>query len=165
MRGVVRLPNLLFLAASDAHLELRSLPSIGVTRVQRYYGPLRHPVAPGLSLAGVRLIVVADHAIGFPVLHQSSSCTHAIATTPAESSGASFARFPNNDSLPRNSGGSASASPFSRLAQRLLTLRPAYSPSPLQDPLHRRLQPLRYLRDCSDCYRLERQLPGGVRTH
>jgi hypothetical protein len=21
------------------------------------------------------------------------------------------------------------------------------------------------LRDCSDCYRLERQLPGGVRTH
>jgi hypothetical protein len=30
-----------------------------------------------------------------------------------------------------------------------------------RDPLHRRLQPLRYLHDCSDCYRLERQLPGG----
>jgi hypothetical protein len=30
------------------------------------------------------------------------------------------------------------------------------------DPFHRRLQPLRYLHDCSDCYRLERQLPGGT---
>ena len=29
----------------------------------------------------------------------------------------------------------------------------ANSPS---DPLHRRRQPLRYLHDCSDCYRLER---------
>src|SRR5271167_1666042 len=33
-------------------LELRSLPSPGVTRLQRYYEPLRHPIAPGLSLAG-----------------------------------------------------------------------------------------------------------------
>ncbi|WP_215890531.1 hypothetical protein, partial [Acidithiobacillus ferridurans] len=31
-------------------------------------------------------------------------------------------------------------------------------------PLHRRLQPLRYLHDCPDCYRLERQLPGGIHT-
>jgi hypothetical protein len=29
---------------------------------------------------------------------------------------------------------------------------------------NRRLQPLRYLHDCSDCFRLER-LPGGVCTH
>lgn len=29
------------------------------------------------------------------------------------------------------------------------------------NPLHRRLQPLRHLHDCSDCYRLERPLPGG----
>ena len=29
---------------------------------------------------------------------------------------------------------------------------------------NRRLQPLRYLRDCSDCFRLER-LPGGACTH
>ncbi len=33
------------------------------------------------------------------------------------------------------------------------------------DPLHQRLQPLRYLHDCSDCFRLEQQLPGGTRTH
>ena len=32
------------------------------------------------------------------------------------------------------------------------------------DPLHQRLQPLRYLHDCSDCFRPER-LPGGACTH
>src|ERR1035437_8815922 len=37
-------------------LELRSLPSTGVTRLQRYCEPLRHPKAPNLSLAGVRLV-------------------------------------------------------------------------------------------------------------
>ena len=42
-------------------LELRSLPSTGITRPHWYYEPLRHPGAPGLSLAGVRL-VIADRA-------------------------------------------------------------------------------------------------------
>ena len=55
-------------------LELRSLPSTGVTRLQRYYEPLRHPRAPGLSLAGVRL-VISDHALGLPVLRTLSLCT------------------------------------------------------------------------------------------
>src|SRR6267378_1583199 len=52
-------------------LELRSLPSSGVTRLQRYRGPLRHPMAPDLSLAGVRL-VIADHALGLPVFRALS---------------------------------------------------------------------------------------------
>src|ERR1035437_7424320 len=55
-------------------LELRSLPSTSVTRLQRYYEPLRHPKAPGLSLAGFRL-VVADHALGLPVFRALSLCT------------------------------------------------------------------------------------------
>src|SRR5439155_12267182 len=55
-------------------LELRSLPSTGITRLQRYYEPLRHPRALGLSLAGVRL-VIADHALGLPVLRTFSLCT------------------------------------------------------------------------------------------
>ena len=55
-------------------LELRSLPSTGVTRLQRYYEPLRHPKAPGLSLTGLRL-VVADHALGLPVFRALSLCT------------------------------------------------------------------------------------------
>jgi hypothetical protein len=36
-------------------LQPGSLPSIGVTRLPRYYGPLRHPAWPGLSLTGFRL--------------------------------------------------------------------------------------------------------------
>ena len=39
--------------------------------------------------------------------------------------------FPNDGGLPRNAGGSAPTLPFSRPAQRSLTLRPAYSPSRL----------------------------------
>ena len=55
-------------------LELRSLPSTGITRLHRYDEPLRHPTAPDLSLAGVRL-VIADHASGLPVLRALSLCT------------------------------------------------------------------------------------------
>jgi hypothetical protein len=36
--------------------------------------------------------------------------------------------------------------------------------SPIRDQLHRRLQPFRYLHDCSGCFRLER-LAGGACTH
>ncbi len=67
--------------------------------------------------------------MGLPVLHRSSSCMHAVATTPAELQGALFAHFPCNVSLPRNYGGSASALRLSRPAQRSLALRPAYLPS------------------------------------
>jgi hypothetical protein len=54
-------------------LELRSLPSTRVTRLQRYYKPLRHPKVPSLSLAGVWL-VIPDHALGLPVLRALSLC-------------------------------------------------------------------------------------------
>ena len=39
-----------------------------------HYEPLRHPRAPSLSLAGLQL-VIADHALGLPVLHTLSLCT------------------------------------------------------------------------------------------
>src|SRR5208282_319188 len=58
--------------------------------------------------------------------------------------------------LPRAKGGSAPALPVSRPAWRSLALRPACSPSRHCDPLHRRLQRLRYLHRCFDCYRAER---------
>src|SRR6516162_2939210 len=62
------------LTTSCVCLEPRPLPSPGITRLPRYYGPLRHPSAPGLSLAGVRLII-PDHALGLPVLRTLSLCT------------------------------------------------------------------------------------------
>jgi len=61
-------------ATSCVCLELRSLPSTGITRLQRYYEPLRHPRAPGLALTGVRLII-PDLAMGLPVLRALSLCT------------------------------------------------------------------------------------------
>ena len=64
---------------------------------------------------------------GLPVLLPPPSSMRAAVTTPAEPAGARVARFPAGGSLPRYSGGSASASPVSRPAQRSLALRPAWS--------------------------------------
>src|ERR1700675_2095348 len=50
-------PISMSLATFCVCLELRPLPSPGVTRLPRYYEPLRHPRAPGLSLTGVRLVL------------------------------------------------------------------------------------------------------------
>ena len=72
--------------------------------------------------------------MGFPVLRLLSSFMHAVATTPVELLVALFARFTINDSLPRINAGSASTLPFSRPAQRSLTLRPACSPSSFSEP-------------------------------
>src|SRR2546430_10149752 len=108
-------------------LELRSLPSTGITRLQRYNEPLRHPRAPGLSLAGVRL-VIPDLALGFPVLRTLSLCTccrqypgTAIGRTTSLNSPESC------QPSPIWQFGSACALSFSRLARRSLALRPAHS--------------------------------------
>ena len=56
LNGVARLAPISRLSAPSAMgLELGSLPSTGVTRLPRYYEPLRHPERPGLDLAGLRL--------------------------------------------------------------------------------------------------------------
>ena len=80
-------------------LELRSLPSTGVTRLQRYYEPLRHPRAPGLSLTGFQL-VIADHASGLPVLRALSLCT-CCRHYPGAAAGRILAHSPSRISLPR----------------------------------------------------------------
>ena len=79
---------------------LRSLPSTGVTRLPRYYEPLRHPRAPGLSLTGVRLII-PDTPWGFPCCLRFP-CVHAVATTPAQRLAALLRSLrPSRVSLPR----------------------------------------------------------------
>ena len=106
--------------------EVRPLSSTGITRLQRYYEPLRHPRPPGLSLAGGRLMVLPTTARGFPCFVTSPSCPHAVATTPASPSLASFVHY-DVIGLPHDVIGSALALRFSRLAQRSLTLQPADS--------------------------------------
>src|SRR6202163_4971835 len=79
---------------------LRSLPSTGVTRLPRYYEPLRHPRAPGLSLTGFRL-VLADHALGLPVFRTLSLCTCCRHYPGAASGRTASLTSPSRISLPR----------------------------------------------------------------
>ena len=53
------------LVASCVVLELRLLHSTGITRLPRYYEPLRHPSRPSRTLAGVSLTVTRRHRGGF----------------------------------------------------------------------------------------------------
>src|ERR1700738_3166567 len=103
-------------------LELRSLPSTSVTRLQRYYEPLRIP----MSLAGVRLII-PDHALGSPVLRTLSLCTCCRHYPGAAAGRTASLIHPAVSAFPERVVGSACASSFSRLARRLLALRPAHS--------------------------------------
>src|SRR2546429_789337 len=82
-------------------LELRSLPSTGITRLQRYYEPLRHPRAPSLSLTGFRL-VIADHALGLPVFRALSLCTCCRQYPGAAAERIALLTSPSRISLPRN---------------------------------------------------------------
>ena len=140
---------------SCVRFQLRPLPSTGVTRLLRYYGPPRHPLRPGLALTSIRLIQLRSPQ-GLPVLRLVPVCIHAIANTPAGLVRPIRSYSLTNVGLPSFLGGSAPALPVSGPAQRLLTLRPACSPSRRRDPLHQRLQRLRCLHHCSDCYRAER---------
>src|SRR5437899_8500429 len=81
--GVVRLiANLPFVVASCVRLQLRPLPSTGVTRLRQYYEPLRHPKRPGLSLTSCQLIHTAITA-GTSRVAYGPLCLHAVANTPA----------------------------------------------------------------------------------
>ena len=114
------------LTTSCVGLELRPLPSPGVTRLQRYYEPRRHPNAPSLSLAGVRLII-PDHASGLPVLRALSLCT-CCRHYPGAAAGRTLrSSHPAVSAFPGRVAGSACTSSFSRLARRALALRPAHS--------------------------------------
>ena len=114
------------LTTSCVCLELRPLPSPGVTQLQRYYEPLRHPSAASLSLTGVRLII-PDPALGLPVLRALSLCTCC-----RQYPGVAAGRLPRSSHLavsafPDMAVGSAYTSSFSGLARRSLALQPAHS--------------------------------------
>ena len=163
--GARLIANLPAVATSYVVLELRPLPSTGITRLRRYYGPLRLPRRPGLSLAGVRLAHAAT-AGGLPCCVRSP-CADMPSPLPRWDRRMGSSRSPGTDDggLPHTSAGSAPTLNVSRPARRSLTLRPACSRSRSSDPFHRRLRQFRYLHHRSDCYRLERQLPGGNCTH
>jgi hypothetical protein len=75
-------PISLALVASCVRLQLRLLPSPGVTRLHQYYEPLRHPSQPGLSLTSCQLIHTAITA-GTSRVASDPLGLHAVANTPA----------------------------------------------------------------------------------
>src|SRR5215813_12014705 len=98
-------PIFLSFVASCVSFQLRLLPSTGITRLRRYYKPLRHPSRPGLSLTSCRLIRNAITA-GTSRVAYGPLCLHAVANTKTD--GNLFAHtIPINYGLPRNRGGSA----------------------------------------------------------
>jgi hypothetical protein len=99
------------LTASCVGLELR--PSTGITRLPRYYEPLRYPSAPGLSLTGVRLII-PDHALGLPVLRALSLCTCCRHYPGAAAERLPRSSHPAVSAFPGRVAGSACTSSFSR---------------------------------------------------
>src|SRR5271154_4731818 len=83
-------------------------------------------MAPDLSLAGVRL-VIADLALGLPVLRTLSLCT-CRRQYPGVATGHTLrSTRPAISAFPDIAVGSAYTSSFSRLARRSLALRPAHS--------------------------------------
>ena len=72
---------------------------------------------------------------------------------------------PTAAAFPESQAGRLPHCPFRGLLSVHCSLRPVRSLNPLRILLHQKLRPIRYLHGRSDCYRLERHLPGGVRTH
>ena len=119
------------------------------------FGPLRHPKRPGLSLAR-RQLTHASITVRASRVASVLLCMHAVVITPAGSAEA-VRSYPSIDiGLPHVFAGSAPASngfvvcsTFTRVTTCMLTESPS-------DPLHQRLQQLRYLHYRFDCYRMER---------
>src|ERR1019366_1714565 len=114
--------------ASCVRLYLRPLPPAGVTRLHRYYGPLRRPTRPGLSLASCQLIPTAITA-GASRVASGLLCLHAIAITPAGSMEHARSCLSIDCGLPCETVRSAPAIIVSGPARRSLMLWPARSPS------------------------------------
>src|SRR6516164_10859420 len=100
-QGSLKCPISRSLTACCVGLELRPLPFPSITQLHRYYGPLRHPIAPGLSLTGLRLII-PDHALGLPVLRTLSLCTCRRHYPGAADGRTRRSNLPIRISLPRN---------------------------------------------------------------
>ena len=107
-------------------LELRSLPSAGITRLQRYYEPLRPPRRPACPSRASGWSSLTT-PWGFPCCVRFP-CVHAVANTPAQQLGVLLCSLhPAVSAFPDMAVRSACALSFSRLARRSLALRPAHS--------------------------------------
>jgi hypothetical protein len=105
--------------ASCVSFQLRPLPSTGITRLHQNYGPLRHPIQPGPSLASCRLITTAITA-GASRVATGQLCLLAVAITPAGLMELVRSYCPISGGPPTIHGARAPALQVSRPAQRSL---------------------------------------------
>ena len=104
-----------------------------------------------------RRLARATPPAGLPVLRPLPSSMRAAATTPAERVGACVARFPTRGSLPRRTGGSASALLVSRPAQRSESCGPHGHGAAHGSPF-----PSKCFRRCRYLHHPLRLLPAGA---
>src|SRR5450755_3287760 len=92
--------------------EVRPLPSTGITRLQRYYEPVRHPTRPGPSPRG-RPVGPCKPPLGFPVLRWLPlvACRRPYPGRTAVGEHGSFPRSAATLAFPFRDGGSAPAKP------------------------------------------------------
>ena len=98
-------------------------PPPAVTRLPRYYEPLRHPRAPGLSLTGFQL-VIAGHASGLPVL-RAISLYYMPSPVPRREPAGCDSRcitHPTSAFPERQSGRPAHISPYRGMLERSLSV-------------------------------------------
>ena len=112
------------------------LPSTEVTRLPRYYAPIRHLAQPAPSLAGspFRVVATPTNCARLPLLPMNPKSVRATTTTPAASAGSTVVLSPVDIGLPRYYGGSATARPFRGPLGVRCTLRPAQSLTPQWEP-------------------------------
>ena len=147
--------------------EVRPLPSPGVTRLQRYYEPVRLPAQPETSLTGFRLVANTTGQ-GLPC-YADFLLWRAVVITPAGPSNGDRGSFPLN--------ATAVAFPFvmeSRLlrcvfsgpARRSLRLRPDHSLNRKSILFHPRLRHSQLpAKSLGLLPARMTKLPGGIRTH
>ena len=166
--GVTRLMRQSPVARSCQHRSQTKGPSL-----HRHYpaSPVLRPYPPPQGAGSVPHDTTvgqrrhASHPEGLPVLHTIPlrTCRRHY---PGGTVGCSRrSPSPTAAAFPETQAGRLPHCPFRGLLGVHCTLRPARSLSPLRTLFHRKLRLLRCLHRRSDCYRLERPLPGGTCTH
>src|SRR3990172_11950249 len=150
------------LAASCVCSEPGPLPSAPVTRLPRYYGPIRRLPRPPLALTGLALPLRAPRQTSI-VAHRISP-VRAATTTPAEPQEASLVSCPATATFPVIMAGRLPHCNFRGLLGVHCALRPARPADSLTEPFLGVLQPICPLLDRPKCFRLGRASPVGICT-